>query len=47
MILAVIGRVFRAAGRLRGGDAGADLAEVGAELLRLERPAAQPPTSPR
>ena len=37
MMLSLLGRIFQAVGRLRGGDAGADLARVGEELRRLER----------
>ncbi|HTS32758.1 MAG TPA: hypothetical protein VMI55_02320 [Thermoplasmata archaeon] len=47
MMLTLLGSVFQAVGRVRGGDAGADLARVGAELRRLERPAAQAPATSR
>lgn len=35
MILELLGRLFCAVGRARGGDAGRDLDHVGGELLRL------------
>jgi len=47
VIAGLVGRLFRAFGRLRGGDAGHDLAEVGDELVELERGRRQPPTSER
>ena len=47
MILTLLGRVFQAVGRVRGGEAGGDLETVGAELGRLERPAAHAPTTAR
>jgi hypothetical protein len=37
MIVGLIGRVFRAAARLRPGEAGTDLDHVGRELTDLER----------
>ncbi|HLM90683.1 MAG TPA: hypothetical protein VK424_01315 [Thermoplasmata archaeon] len=37
MIAGLLGRVFQAVGRVRGGDPGADLAHVGSELVRLEK----------
>jgi hypothetical protein len=40
-----VGRLFQAIGRVRGGDAGADLARVGGELRALERPRTYPATS--
>jgi hypothetical protein len=45
VIVGLVGRLFRAAARLRPGDAGRDLDHVGAELVRLERRA--PPASSR
>jgi hypothetical protein len=37
MIVGLIGRIFRAVGRVRGGDEGRDLERVGSELVDLER----------
>lgn len=47
MMLTLLGVLFQAVGRIRGGDAGDDLARVGAELRRLERPPAHVPTTSR
>jgi|GEM_PF-1807124 hypothetical protein len=47
MIVGVIGRIFRAVGRVRGGDPGRDLERVGTELVDLERRHAQRPTTER
>jgi hypothetical protein len=47
MIAAVLGRLFQAFGRLRGGDDGAALAAVGGELVRLARAPPYPPASSR
>jgi hypothetical protein len=47
MILGLLGRLFEAVGRLRGGPDGADLAHVGGELRRLAHPSAQAATSSR
>jgi hypothetical protein len=47
MILRLLGWAFRAIGRLRGGEAGTELAHVGAELCRLEEPPAQSPATAR
>ncbi len=38
MIVELVGYLFRAFARLTPGEAGRDLDEVGAELLRLKRP---------
>ena len=47
MIVALIGRAFRAVARARPSEGSADLEHVGAELLRLEARRAQRPTSSR
>ena len=41
MIAGLVGRALRAVAKLTPGDAGADLDQVGAELLRLELRRAQ------
>jgi hypothetical protein len=47
MILTLLGRLFESVGRMRGGEAGRDLAHVGEELCRLERPRPQPAPTAR
>lgn len=47
MIAGLIGRAFRSLAALRRGDAGDDMDQVGAELLRLERRSPQAPTTSR
>jgi hypothetical protein len=47
MIVGLIGRVFQAVGRLRGGAAGDDLTRVGGELRRLESAPTQRPATSR
>ncbi|HXW67190.1 MAG TPA: hypothetical protein VEL82_04875 [Thermoplasmata archaeon] len=45
MIVGLLGRLFRSIGRVRGGDAGRDLAHVGDELVRLDARSAQAATA--
>jgi len=47
MIASLVGTIFRAVARLRPGALGRDLDHVGAELIRLDRPAARPSTIAR
>jgi hypothetical protein len=47
VIVGLVGRIFRAVGRLRGGDAGRDLEHVGSELVALEQRRAQRSTTDR
>ena len=47
MIVALIGRAFRALARVRPSEGSAELDHVGAELLRLEARRAQRPASSR
>lgn len=47
MIVGIVGRIFRAAARLRPSEAGAALDHVGRELVDLERPAPQPAVTSR
>jgi hypothetical protein len=47
VIVALVGRLFRALARLRLTEGSEDLDHVGAELLRLGRPPAHRPESSR
>ncbi len=47
MILSWLGWLFEGVGRARGGESGSDLAHLGGELRRLDRPPAQALASSR
>ncbi len=46
MITNLVGRLFQAVGRVRGGTKGSDLAHVGSELRRLQTAEPHPTADP-